>query len=105
MDVEYDSDAVHLTGQQAMLDSTKRLALESDGYKVITVTPLQLGSPKRLGDIAREIDRCAGRQSRARSKRFPVKQRELFALDWSLSSFFNPSWLLAPSRESELAPN
>lgn len=98
LDVEYDSDAMHLTSQQAMLDSTKRLALESDGYKVITVTPLQLGNPGRLSDIAREINRCAGRQSRIRSKNFPAKQRELFSLDWSLSSFFDPSWL---TRNSE----
>lgn len=93
LDVEYDSDAMHLTSQQAMLDSTKRLALESDGYKVITVTPLQLGNPGRLSDIAREINRCAGRQSRIRCKDFPTKQKELFSLDWSLSSLFNPSWL------------
>lgn len=93
LDVEYDSDAQHLTSRQAMLDATKRLALESDGYKIITVTPLQLGSPTRLEDIAREINRCARRRTRIRSANFPARQRELFQLDWSLNSLFNPTWM------------
>lgn len=103
LDVEYDSDAQHLTGRQAMLDATKRLALESDGYKIITVTPLQLGSPTRLEDIAREINRCARRRMRIRSTNFPARQRELFQLDWSLSSLFSPAWMDA-QRQCAIQP-
>lgn len=99
LDIEYDSDSLHLTGRQAMLDATKRLALESDGHKVITVTPLQLGNITCMEDVAREVNRRAGRRTRIRGRHFSAKQRELFRLDWSLSSFFDPTWLAGAKTE------
>ena len=62
--------------------------LEAEGYRVITVTSLQLGSSRHMANVAREVSRCAKRPMRIRSKRFPKSHRSLFALDWSLRTLF-----------------
>ena len=54
LDIEFDSNAEHLTARQATLDATKRMALESDGLKVITVYNFAVGqrfgyAPRRPG--------------------------------------------------------
>lgn len=98
--IEYDSDAFHLSGRQLMLDATKRLALEAEGCKVITVTSPQLGSPELMTDVAKEAFRSTGKRHRTRSERFPAAQRELFSLNWSLSSIFEPLWLQQRSADS-----
>lgn len=86
--IEYDADSVHLTSRQAMLDSTKRLALEAEGFKVITVTSLQIGNRRQMENIAREASRHLGRRMRIRCNRFPEQQRRLFEVEWSLRSLF-----------------
>lgn len=100
LDVEYDADSVHLTSHQAMLDATKRLALEAEGYRVITVTSLQLGSSRHMANVAREVSRCAKQPMRIRSKRFPKSHRSLFALDWSLRTLFKTPDQYESSRDA-----
>lgn len=92
LDVEYDADSVHLTSRQAMLDATKRLALEAEGFKVISVTSLQLGSKEQMYNVAREISRRTGARMRIRSQSFHEAQRQLFSLAWSLGPLFNADW-------------
>ena len=88
LDVEYDADSVHLTSRQALLDATKRLALEAEGFKVVTVTSLQLGNSHHMTNIAREVGCRLGRTMRIRSTRFTASQQALFNLDWSLQTLF-----------------
>ena len=57
LDIEFDSNAEHLTARQATLDATKRMALESDGLKVITVTTSQLASASAMRHVAQEAQR------------------------------------------------
>lgn len=93
LDVEYDADSVHLTSHQALLDTTKRLALEAEGFKVISVTSLQLGSKEQMRNVAREVSRRIGHRIRIRSQSFHEAQHQLFSLEWSLRPFFNADWL------------
>lgn len=44
--IEYDSTAEHTSSSQLTRDAQKRLALEADGYKVVTVTA---GADRRFG--------------------------------------------------------
>lgn len=88
--VEYGADSVHLTSRQAMLDATKRLALEAEGFKVVSVTSLQLGNRQQMANVAREVGRHIGKPLRIRSSRFPASHRVLCNLDWSLQTFFAP---------------
>jgi hypothetical protein len=54
---EYDSDAFHSEGSQIARDSRRRLALESQGIRVVSVTNEQLRSPADMDLIAGEIGR------------------------------------------------
>ena len=47
LDIEFDSNAEHLTARQATLDATKRMALESDGLKVIGYAPRRPGGARK----------------------------------------------------------
>lgn len=87
--VEFDSDAVHLTGRQIARDASKRMALNGDGYHVITVTTRQMKSPLAMDDIAHEIALRLGIPFRQRSKRFRQQQVELFRAGWSLNGLFS----------------
>ena len=91
--VEYDSNAEHLTSQQITLDATKRLALEKEKFRVVTVTNQQLADPGHMAGIAREIARRLEIRLRIRSQRFPQRQAELYRRGWSLDGLFNPAWL------------
>lgn len=75
--LEYDSTAEHTSGNQLARDSKKRLALEADGYKVITVTAGQLRSAADMQLVAREVYRHLGRRFRPRSGSFDRRQREV----------------------------
>ena len=78
--IEYDSN-LHLTPRQLARDARKRSALEEDGFKVITVTSPQLGSPVEMERVARQIARHLGRRLRIQVPDFARRQRELFNLD------------------------
>lgn len=101
--VEYDSNAEHLTGPQVTQDATKRLALEAEGFRVMTVTTRQLVDRARMGSIAQEIARHLGIRLRIRSAKFPHRQVELFRRGWSLDRLFDPGWLYATQEPHETA--
>ena len=75
--VEYDSD-LHLTSSGLAHDAEKRGVLEEDGYKVITVTKLQLDSPVEMARIAWRIGRHLGIRVRIQNPDFKRLQTELF---------------------------
>lgn len=77
--VEYDSN-LHLAPWKLAQDAQKRSALEEDGFKVITVTNLQLDSPIEMERIAKQIARRLGRRLRIQVPDFARRQRELFNL-------------------------
>lgn len=75
--VEYDSD-LHLTSSEVAHDAAKRRALEAAGYKVITVTKLQLDSSLEMERIAKAIARHLGIRLRSQASDFERRQRDLF---------------------------
>lgn len=75
--LEYDSDKHHLASQQLHDDAVKRMVLESLGYRVITVTRLQMNSVEETDRIALAVARHLSIPIRFRVKDFPKKQREL----------------------------
>lgn len=95
--VEYDSNAEHLSARQLTRDATKRLALESDGFKVITVTALQLGNRREIDNIAKEIYRQRGARFRNQSIHFEKEQHRLFSHGWGLDAYFRREWLYGES--------
>lgn len=101
--VEYDSNAEHLTERQIGRDASKRLALEADGYKVITVTKPQLADAGHMARVAVEAGRRLGRRVRPQSKKFPAQNRLLFQTGWSLGKYHRREWL-AGAGSLEVAP-
>lgn len=85
--IEYDSNSEHLEAAQVTRDSSKRLALEADGYKVITVTTRQLADPVSMMDVAEQAAKRIGYRMRIRSKNFDQSQRALYAAGWSLGGY------------------
>lgn len=102
--LEYDPNAEHLTKRQVTRDATKRMALEADDIKVITVTSEQLRNPRRMETVAREIGQHCKQRLRTRDKRFPARHRDLYRRGWSLNALFNENWL-AESEGTLLAPS
>lgn len=90
--IEYDSNAEHLTPQQVSRDSTKRLALEAKGFKVITVTTKQLASPKAMRHVAEQAAQRRGRRLNPKSTSFDRNQQRLFDLGWRLDGYLNARW-------------
>lgn len=76
--IEFDSDAFHLTSSQIERDASKRLALNADGYRVITVTSRQLDSCVKMRDIAYESALFLKTKFRQRSNRFDAQNAALF---------------------------
>ena len=75
--VEYDSDANHTGADRINDDSKKRIALESAGIKVITVTNEQIQSADELDIVAKEIAKRLGKRLRMNDPKFKKAQREL----------------------------
>ena len=93
LDIEFDSNAEHLTARQATLDATKRMALESDGLKVITVTTSQLASASAMRHVAQEAHARRGTRLRLRCKNFALRQKRLYhAMCASLLQLRNAFW-------------
>lgn len=107
LSVEYDSNAEHLTERQIGRDAAKRLALEADGYKVVTVTKLQLSDPAHMRRVAVEVGRRMGRRVRPQSRRFHERNRALFRAGWSLRAYHRGEWLVgsdgSPARPSAVS--
>ena len=95
LDIEFDSNAEHLTARQATLDATKRMALESDGLKVITVTTSQLASASAMRHVAQEAHARRGTRLRLRCKNFALKQKRLYQLRWSMDDYLDEGWVAA----------
>lgn len=91
--IEYDSNAEHMTARQIGRDASKRLALEADGFKVITVTRAQLADRGHMHRVATEAARRMGRRVRPQSKRFSRQNRALFRAGWSLRAYHRAEWL------------
>lgn len=75
--LEYDSDEYHLASQQLHDDAVKRMVLESLGYRVISVTRLQMNSIEEMNRLALAVARHLARPVRFRVKGFQKKQSEL----------------------------
>lgn len=86
--LEYDSTAEHTSARQLALDAKKRLALELDGYKVITVTARQMQNAGEMRKIAEQIYRHLGLRFRPRSEVFEQKQHELLGVGRMLDRYF-----------------
>lgn len=91
--IEYDSNAEHLTSRQIAKDSSKRLALEADGYKVISVTTRQLCDRSEMRSVAHEAGSRMSRRIQIRAKSFGNAQRKLYATGWSLRAYHRREWL------------
>ena len=91
--MEYDSNAEHLAPSQITQDAKKRLALEADGYAVVTVTTSQLASTESMETVAREIGRRLHRRLRIRASGFHRRQTELYRIGWSLDGYLDQQWL------------
>lgn len=87
--VEYDSTAEHAAAAQLTRDAQKRLALEADGYKVITVTAGQICRAGEMKHIAKQAYRRRGRRFRPQSAAFLKQQEMLFRMGWSLDRYLN----------------
>ena len=91
--VEYDADITHASAQRRMQDATKRMVLESMGFKVVTVTTKQLGLTNKMRDIAEEIRKHVGVPLRIRSAAFERNHRLLMGMPRSFDGLFGPCWL------------
>ncbi|MEC4272855.1 hypothetical protein VJ923_06755 [Adlercreutzia sp. R25] len=87
LSLEYDSNSEHLTPDQISRDASKRLALEADGFKVITVTLKQLSSSDEMRGVAEQSCKRMGRRFQIQSKNFRVQHRLLYACGWSLRAY------------------
>ena len=93
LDIEYDSNTEHASATQLTRDAQKRLALEADGYKVITVTARQIGSREEMRKVAEQSRRRMGTRLRPQSAAFRQQQGVLFRTGWSLSRYHRREWL------------
>lgn len=85
--VEYDSTAEHADATQLARDAQKRLALEAEGYKAVTVTARQLASREDMRNVAGQIYRRAGMRLRPQSGSFERQQALLFSMGWSIDGY------------------
>lgn len=85
--IEYDSNSEHLTPAQITRDATKRMALEADRFKVISVTTRQLSSPHEMRSVADQASKHIGYRLQIRGKHFDEAHRRLYATGWSLASY------------------
>ncbi len=91
--IEYDSNSEHLTPSQIARDASKRMALEADGYKVISVTTRQLADAREMRNVADQTSGHLGRRLQIKAKRFQDSHRVLYATGWSLGRYHRRLWL------------
>ena len=77
VDIEYNSDAMHANTVQMLRDSERALALECDGYRVVSVTKQQLFDRARAMRVACQVGKMLGRRVRIQRKDFDVLQMQL----------------------------
>lgn len=88
--VEYDSDAAHLSAQQAKDDEAKRLALEADGIKVISIRPGHLKDPAYMELVAMEIYSHLGVRPSAPAANYAEQRQRLFQASRTIDRFVLP---------------
>ena len=93
LSIEYDSNSEHLTPEQIARDASKRLGLEAEGFKVITVTTRQLSDDGAIRGVAEQSCRRIGRRFQVQGKNFAAQHRRLTATGWSLRSYHRREWL------------
>lgn len=93
LDIEYDSNAEHASPSQLTRDAQKRLAMEADGYKVITVTAQQIRSKREMRNIADQSHRRMGARLRVQSAAFRQEHDALFRMGWSFERYHRRAWL------------
>ena len=100
--VEYDSDAEHVGADRIARDSRRRLALETEGYRVITVTNEQFSDPIAFEGVADAIALACGKRLVAVSEETRRRSR---ALAWRLKQLAADERLLTcvGARRSERA--
>ena len=76
--VEYDSDGYHLTSHQHRHDAVRRMVLQEMGYRVVSVTRLQLNDPGEMDKVAKVVAAALHRQLRIRCKDFRRRQGDLW---------------------------
>lgn len=91
--IEYDSNSEHLSPRQIARDASKRLALEAEGFKVISVTTRQLADRSEMRHVAGEAASRMGRRIQVRCRSFGPAQRTLYASGWSLAAYHRREWL------------
>lgn len=91
--VEYDADVTHASAQRRMQDATKRMVLESLGFKVVTVTTRQLALTSKIRDVAEEICKHVGAPLHIKSSAFERSHRLLMEMPRSFDGLFSPCWL------------
>ncbi len=77
VDLEYNSDAMHANSVQMLRDSERALALESEGYRVISVTKQQLFDVVRAKHVAQQVGKMLGYRIRTQRKDFDLLQAQL----------------------------
>lgn len=77
--VEYDSDGYHLTSHRHRHDAVRRMVLDEMGYRVVSVTRLQLNDPREMDKVAKVVAAVLHRQLRVRCRDFRRKQGDLWA--------------------------
>lgn len=75
--VEYDSDEFHLASSHLASDANRRMALNDRGYRLITVTRLQLNSAQEMDRVALALARALACPIRFRVAHFPDRQATL----------------------------
>ena len=93
LSLEYDSNSEHLTPEQISRDAAKRLALEADGFKVITITARHLSSSEEMRGVAEQSCKRMGRRFQIQSKNFQAQHRLLYASGWSLRAYRRDGFL------------
>ncbi len=77
IDLEYDSDLVHAFAEKIHSDANRRLALEENGYRVITVTKNHVYDKLFMERIAKKIMSFQGKNLRIRRDGFAEAQDSL----------------------------
>lgn len=78
LDIEYDSDQWHGSEQKQTEDLKRRLVLQQEGYRVMSVARTDVNTPANLNKLGLQIAAVRKKRLRLSSPDFENKQRKLF---------------------------
>lgn len=78
LDIEYDSKQWHTDDRQRLEDMKRRIALQQEGYNVISVGCEDVNTPESLNKLALKIVIAQNKRLRISSRDFARKQLALF---------------------------